>query len=94
MYGHTSEKTWQYATDQVGRKLGKLAEFLIQNEALYQEFLDLWNYHGDDDEKVCNQLFGESDANKLNMVRDLKNAVEAAHKLYVDADWKSIRRMT
>lgn len=97
---HTSEKSWPDVSDVVARRTGKLSEMLIVGEALYNELLEIWQYHGASSQSVADQLFAyknngsNATPEQVAMVDDMKAAMLAVHNLYVGADWSAIRRMS
>lgn len=94
MARHVRELNWSVTSDEVGRRLGKLVEFLVLAENEYQELMQLWQIHGNDDQLVANQLFnGTADAIQLEMVQDLKAGMLAAHTLWQNADLAALRKV-
>ena len=103
MAGHTSELRWLEISDLVGRKLTTLSNSIIEGEKIYQELLELWQFHGNVDQSVANQLFAPptdtsgtyvASATEVAMATDLKAAMVEAHNLYTTLDWPTFRRMT
>lgn len=95
MAGHLREITWGSMSDEVHRRLGKLLEFILASENEYQELLQLWQLHANDDQAVADQLFGgTASAEQLEMTVDLKAAMIAAHDVYTTIDFGAIRKMT
>lgn len=100
MAGHISEKDWATVSDEVNRKLEKLLQFIYENEAIYQELLQLWTYHVGVDQAVADQLFfstnGGQPASEAQVAKvlDMKNAMLAAHDIFVTSNIANIRKMT
>ena len=92
---HMSEKTWYTVSDEVSRKLEKLVQFIVENESLYDELLELWDYHGNVDQAVADQLFeGPATAEQVAMAADMRAAMVAAHNVHETADLSAIRKLT
>jgi len=101
--GHYLKTNWGDASDTAARRVGKVVEFLILAENEYQELLQIWTYHGNDDQAVANQLFGhdqnqspapQASADQLLQTQDLKAAMVAVHNAYVAFDFDAARKMT
>lgn len=99
-HGHILELRWEMARDSVSRRLNKLLEFIILSENEYQELLQLWAEHGNNDQLVADQLFstlnggGTATAAQLGMAIDMRNAMVAAHNAYLAFDFSAVRKMT
>ena len=100
--GHYLNTTWANASDTTARRVGKVVEYIILAENEYQELLQLWTYHGNDDQAVADQLFQDefeggatqASALQVQMAVDLKNAMIAVHNAHDSFDFAAARRMT
>lgn len=95
MAGHISEVTWDTASDSVNRRLKKLVEFLMLADNEFQELVQLWAFHSNDDQAVADQLFGgTATPEQLVKVLDLKAAMQEVNRLVGVADMSKLRKMT
>ena len=92
---HTTEKRWANSSQQVSNNVQAIKEILLTGEELYQELLELWSFHGNDNQLVANQLFeGTATAEQVAQVADARSAMVAVHDIYIGADLAALRRMT
>lgn len=92
---HSTEKTWDEISAKVGLQARMLKEILQNSAELYQELLELWQFHGVNDQAVADQLFGgTATADQIAMVQDLREATVEFNNLHTAANYSALRRMT
>lgn len=91
---NTRDINGAWLEDMQGRIFSKHMEFVVLAEELYQEGLDLWTLHGNDDATVAAQLYPDDDpAIALTKTQENKAALLAVHDVYTNYDWPALRRV-
>ena len=91
---NTRNMTGTWLEDMMGRLFSKEMEFVNLGEELYQEAIDLWAVHGDDDASVAAQLYPDDDPETaMAKTKEARAALDAAHATYQGFDWAAFRRV-
>lgn len=94
MAHNTRDINGRWLEDRSGRVLSKAMEFIQTSEQLYQESLDIWALHGNDDALVAAQLYPDDDpALALAKTLEQRAALTELHNVYTTIDWSALRRV-
>jgi len=91
---NTRNMTGVWLEDMMGRLFSKEMEFVNLGEELYQEAMDLWAVHDNDDALVAAQLYPDDDEQTaLAKTQEARAALEGAHRTHETFDWAAFRRV-
>lgn len=91
---NTRNITGPWLEDMMGRIFSKEMEFVTLGEELYQEVLDLWAIHDNDDAAVAAQIYPDDDpAVALAKTLEARAALLSAHQTHQNFDWPAFRRV-
>ena len=92
---HVRRKDWNEITLKVSQHTTAIREAILAGEEYYQELLQLWTEHANDDQAVADQLWMQeilnqgddpattpADADMLGMTTDAKAALIAVLEIY------------